>query len=441
MSDASQPQTEPGTVLKLLYGTMLLSLLAIALIVTGWIDQGGDKEFLIRTIGPLLAVILVIALSGRKFQNAPLPPLPMLAIALILTQVFSLIGVTNIGVALAAITRQIGLVAFFFLARYYARFPAYRNGMLLTLVIIGIATSIYGIAQHFGYDFINWQEHREVPTHRGTSFMGHATFAASVLIMLLPISAVLLLDTSSKFIRALCAIAFALMLYHLSFTAARVATAALVLAATGGIAAFVLHRNQSSSHPINKTWVIIGSAVILLLGGLLVNRAWQAKDSDPLGLLEGGMAQRLFAWETANRMLLANPVNGVGVGNYEIASPPDWNNPEQVRFSLYRRALYQPHNEYIETAAETGVPGIICLLGIIAIAISRCWSGITQEPRLYAGFLIALLASALDAAFLFPWQVPVSAVIFWVILGLIDGTIPNETAPKPEAAAPSPTHS
>lgn len=441
---SENPETTPaalGATLKIVYGVFLLALLGIPLTVTGWTDQFEDKVFLIRTVGPLLAVILVIILSGRELRTGPLPPLPVLIAGLFAAQLFSLVDVINMGIALTAVTRFVGFAAFFVVARHFAQFPAYRNGIITVFVIVGLATAVYGIAQHFGYDFIDWKEHREVPTHRGTSFMGHATYAASVLIMLMPLSAALFLETRNTLLRVICVLAISLMLYHLSFTAARVATAAFVIAIGIGIATLLIQRRQSGANPIPQKWYVLGACAVMLFGGLMVNRAWQAKDSDPLGLLEGGMAQRLFAWETANRMFLANPVNGVGIGNYEIASPPYWTEAERVRYSLYLRALYQPHNRYFETAAETGLPGILCLLGIIAVAASRCLSGLRQIPRLYTGLIIALCASALDAAFLFPWQVPDSGLIFWVLLGLIDGAIPQEIIASTDTPAAVPAHS
>lgn len=430
----------PSTPLKILYGVFLLALLCIPLTVSGWTDQQEDKIFLIRTIGPLLAVILVLYLSGRNFRYGPIPPLPVLAFGLIVAQLFSLVDVINIGFALASITKLLGFVSFFLIARYFARFPAYRNGMMLVFIIVGIATSIYGIAQHFGYDYIDWQTHEEVPTSRGTSFMGHATFAASVLILLLPLSVVLFINTRNLVIRAICVLAFGLMLYHLSFTAARVATMALVLATCAGAVALFLNRSATDSRAVATKWIAITGGIVLIIGAALVTRTWQAKGSDPLGLLEGGMAQRLFAWDTANRMFITHPVNGVGAGNYEIASPPFWTEAEQVRFARYRRAMYQPHNEYLEAAAETGVPGIFCLLGLVSIALAQAWSGIRRNPTLYGGLFIALVATSLDAFFLFPWQIPDSGLIFWIVLGLIDGSNPKipdeygEALPEAEPA-------
>ncbi|MFP6584552.1 MAG: O-antigen ligase family protein [Candidatus Hydrogenedentota bacterium] len=443
MTDASPSSNDrPSLYVLFLYGLFLIVLLATPLTVSGWVDDMADKWFLIRTAGPLLLVLLLFYLSGKEIRRAPLPLLPVLVIALTVTQALSLTDTTNIGISMTVITRQLGLLAFFFLARYFSSNASLRSGILYTFVILGTATSVYGIAQHFGYDFIDWQKFSEVPTRRGTSFMGHATFAGSVLIIIMPLTVVTFLSVRARVPRILCAVAFLLLFYHLSFTGARVATLALFLAAGVGllIAFFARRKLRDTDDDIapgsnneydvvlklKKEHLNLVAIAFFVVGIVFVGRAWQEKGSDVFGLKEGGMAQRIFAWETANRMFVAHPVNGVGVGNYEIASPPYWNRIEAIRYSRYLRALYQPHNEYIETAAETGFIGVACLIGILVVALTQCVSAIPRSPILYSGLLVALIATALDACFIFPWQVPESALLFWILLGIIDGAQPQQ---------------
>ncbi|HIA48918.1 MAG TPA: hypothetical protein EYN96_13335 [Candidatus Hydrogenedentes bacterium] len=58
---------------------------------------------------------------------------------------------------------------------------------------------------------------------------------------------------------------------------------------------------------------------------------------------------------------------------------------------------------------------------------------------LSAGLFVAILASSLDAFFLFPWQTPESGLIFWTLLGIVSGqsilqpaqlSTPGETEPE-----------
>jgi O-antigen ligase len=425
----SQQQTKQSRTLieKILLGCLLVAILGIPVCVTTLVDDGEDKWFLIRTIGPLLGVLLLIHQSGKPVTIRPFDALAFFSLAWIAAQAISMIGTVNMGASLTGLTRQIGLVSFFFLVRFFAK----DHGSILkiagVLLILGFATSVYGIVQHFGRDFIQWQVHREVPIERGVSFMGHATFAASVIVMLIPVAIAVAIHIRSKIVRMVLAVVTLVMLYHLSFTGARVATVALFLAVTVGIFIQIIvlkRKSLSESGGSGSTQIRLGGLVLVvvaIVGAVFIGRAWSLKNSDVLGLLEGGLAQRIYAWETANRMFLTHPVNGVGIGNYEVASPKFWNVVEQNRFAQFQRSLHQPHNEYFEAASETGLPGIAALLGIVVFGLSQCIVRSKLSPALSAGLFISILASALDAFFLFPWQLPASGLIFWVLLGMVSG--------------------
>lgn len=415
---------------RVVYWGLLVALAGIPLCVTQFFDKGEDKWFLIRTLGPIMAVILGLIGLGAPLKLRKLDPLAVCAIAWIAVQAFSMIDAHNTGLALTVLTRQIGLLGFFFVVRYYVVRPDTPRHLpiLYSLVLVAILTSVYGTFQHFGYDYIDWEINSEVPIERGVSFMGHATFAASVLIIMLPITLVLALSTSAPFLRYTLLFATALMLYHLSFSGARVATVALFLSAGMGLCQWVYARWIHTDTPYSpqesaafRKKIIAAFFLCFTLGGGLAYHAWQLKNSDLFGLTEGGMAQRIYAWETANRIFLDNPINGVGVGHYEIISPHYWNVVESSRYVQFGRMLYQPHNDYLEAAAEMGLPGLACLLGLVLFALIQSATLIPRHRLLAIGLWIAVLASALDSFFIFAWQVPDSALLFWVVLGLISG--------------------
>lgn len=420
----------PSRMVTCVYWVLLIALAAIPVCVTQAFDGGEDKWFLIRTLGPIMAVVLVIHATGKPLKSRRLDPLAVCALAWVGVQIFSLIDAHNVGLGLTIITRQVGLLGFFFTARYFAQQIDTKRYLpiVYVMVLIGFLTSVYGTLQHFGYDYIDWEVNSEVPIDRGVSFMGHATYAASVLIMVLPITLALALSTASRFMKCVLFVVAGLMLYHLSFSAARVATVALF--GSIGItllvwvrSRMVLRKSEDASHSPSLFWRKVAAVflVCFVLGGGMAYKAWQLKGSDLFGLTEGGMAQRIYAWETANRMFLANPINGVGVGHYEIISPHYWNVVESSRFVQFERMLYQPHNDYIEAAAEMGLPGIACLLGLISFALTQCFALIPRYGLLALGLLTAVLASSLDSLFNFTWQWPSSALFFWVILGIVSG--------------------
>lgn len=73
----------------------------------------------------------------------------------------------------------------------------------------------------------------------------------------------------------------------------------------------------------------------------------------------GSAEQRWQIWQTAFRIIGDNPVTGVGIGAY-----PDANAMYSPR--LGRR---DTHSTYFNVLAETGIPGLILFLGMIAAAV------------------------------------------------------------------------
>jgi O-antigen ligase len=83
--------------------------------------------------------------------------------------------------------------------------------------------------------------------------------------------------------------------------------------------------------------------------------------------------------------------------------------------------MRQPHNEYFEAASETGLLGIAALIGVVVFGLVQSVSRTGLPSIVSAGLFVSILASAMDAFFLFPWQISESALVFWVLLGIVSG--------------------
>lgn len=441
----SKPDTTPRTRIDTALLFAFLAYLPAACLVLGpFADINAPKWFIIRAIGPLLlaACWFHAAATGRRLIDWN--PLSILAVAFLALHVLSLAVATNIGYGLERISNLVGLIATFFLVSHLGRDRAARTAILGMLLVIGAATAAYGIAQHHGYDFFDWQTNarseREVPVDRGVSFFGHATFSASVLIQIIPIGIGLAL-ASGWFGRILALSATAAMLYHLSFSGARMATLAF-LASTFAAALVWLWLRRSREQHAPRRFVRTAAAIGIILvvgasvGGWFAMRAWQVKGSDLFAIRQSSMALRIFNWETASRMIYAHPVLGVGAGNYEIVSPKYWNEVEQFRLARHNRWMQQAHNDYLQTAAELGLPGVTVLLGLFAYAVVLALNQAARAPDPRDRWLgLALFASvaaiALDANTTFSLLVPGSALVWWVVLGLISAATGGSRSIRP----------
>lgn len=428
---------------------LLLLLLTAPLILTTDVSIETAKWFLIRVgATTLLAVWLLLgAFTGRlRFHW---DPLTVLALAFIGTQVLSVVGATNVWDGLEVVSKQVGLLAIFLLVANLPRSAADRNAVLWTVALVGAATSIYGIAQHFGYDFFPWQEHKEVPVSRGVSFFGHATFAGSALIMLIPLTIGLAAISKPLAGRIAASLIVILMLYHLSFSGARIATIGIFVSflIVAGLELFhwLRARRRLDAQPVHMrrlmgTGLLV--AVILVGGSILSVRAWDVKGSDLFGIRQSSLGLRFFAWETASRMFLENPVRGVGAGNYGVESPAYWNAIESAQYARHERRFYQAHNEYLEVAAEQGLPGIAVMLGLTAFALVTSYrlarhAPTGKERHIGLALFAAVVAISIDATVTFNQQIPGSALLYWTALGLISYGASTASAEQSESKAVS----
>jgi len=432
VTDSAQVVARPASgrfdvVVSLLF---LVYLALACLVLTPLIDINEAKWFVIRTAGPLLFAVVVLRDLARGRRPAG-GAMALLAVLFLVLHFVSLPGAVNLGHGLTEISRLAGLVCTFFVAARIGSSPSGRDRVLWMLVLIGAVSSVYGIAQHFGRDFMAWQQHDEVPVARGVSFYGHATFAGSVIIQIIPVALGLLLARRGWAARVVAGAALGLMLYHLSFTGARMATISFVLTIAGAGLWLYLQRRRERLGPATAGMraLAAGLAAVLVvsaLGGWFLLRAWQAKESDLFAIRQASFALRIYQWETASRVVYAHPLNGVGAGNYEIVSPEYWNRIEQMRTARTGRWMQQAHNEYLQTAAELGLPGVAVLIALVSFGVVFALDSAARAPSRSERYLaLALAASlgaiALDANITFSLQAPASALIFWAVLGLIAG--------------------
>jgi putative inorganic carbon (hco3(-)) transporter len=177
----------------------------------------------------------------------------------------------------------------------------------------------------------------------------------------------------------------------------------------------------------------------LLLGGLLVAAiavatppiVWERLETlaKPLsgrevgGLVDASVEVRLGAQLTAIEMFLANPLLGIGAGNY----PPLY--AEYSRYLGVRSVSteFSPHNLYLEILAETGLLGLLAyavaaLVPLLALRRARGRDTSTDpcahdRRELMAGLEIAFIGY-LAASILLHGAYP---RYFWILLALVVG--------------------
>lgn len=430
-TNASHDAASPNGFERALFFLFLAFLLIAALMLAPLQDVSAVKWFVVRVFAPMLLAAWIARRAFRGYVGWPWGPLGVLGLSFLATHAVSGFQAVNPGYTLTKVSELVGLLATFFLVVHLVRDTLDRDRTVWMLVLIGAFTAIYGIAQHHGYDFFPWEEHREVPTDRGSSFFGHATFTGSVLAQLIPL-ALGLAFTRRGWVGRVLALGIALlMLYHLSFSGARMATVSLMAAlATGGAVWGLLWlRARPGTLRSLVTWPRVAAAILLLVmasvaAAWFVSRAWGVKGSDLFAIRQASLALRLYTWETSSRMLFDHPWTGIGAGNFEVVAPTYWNEVEQMWSARFGRWMHEVHNEYLETAVEQGVFGLAVLLGLFAYAVVMSLDlaahGCDRRERVLGiAFFASVVAIALDANITFSLQAPGSALVLWTVLGLI----------------------
>lgn len=118
---------------------------------------------------------------------------------------------------------------------------------------------------------------------------------------------------------------------------------------------------------------------------------------------------RIDRYKEAIRQFKEKPILGMGLGQYGVVYAP----PKDIA----RHGYPIVNNQYLETAAEMGVVGLIALLGIAAGAVIQLVRALKRQQGYFtAGLLAVLIAVGVQYNFFSTIYI----YYIWVILALID---------------------
>ena len=134
--------------------------------------------------------------------------------------------------------------------------------------------------------------------------------------------------------------------------------------------------------------------------------------------LDHALAGRLPIWETATRMALAHPINGVGVRGFRHAYPAYAEPGDRWVHADGSRGAMHPHHLVLEVAAETGAIGLVgWLLGFV-IALRAWWRASSgARDRTFAPAL-ALVAMTFPINTHFAFYSSFWGLLFWWLVAL-----------------------
>jgi putative inorganic carbon (hco3(-)) transporter len=132
---------------------------------------------------------------------------------------------------------------------------------------------------------------------------------------------------------------------------------------------------------------------------------------------ESSVKHRLESWTMAKEFIQANPLLGVGPGNWKIAEIEK----EGPAVPTYKRYMIHTHNDFLEVTTETGIPaGIVYLMLFLIPLVFFFMTFRSQESRENQQYMFlpafGIFCYSFDAMINFPLGRPEIQLVFAVFL-------------------------
>lgn len=329
--------------------------------------------------------------------------------------------------------------------RFYLQAEQYRALLgLLLLAVFWLAVLLYrkpdvvgplhgalaGAVVAAGYGIFDWLLMRIVVGNTSWQTMGtfltQNPFAGFLgIALLLALAAFWPASGQNNRPRWMAALAVILILICLPFTDSKGTYVAIYVA----LAVFLVLVSLNTIGSRTKRWAMAAVVVIVLFvlpaGTIIGSSTLRAKATPAFSLQNHSNMFRYLTWKGTMRMAQARPLVGFGPGTFEQG------------FAPYALAGYtrRAHQNYLETAAELGIPGLVAMLWLIGSAVVGMGVAArrapTQSARVTAiGALGAVLVLAVHSFFDYDWFI--GSIFVYFMLACAIGLSLNR---QPEASA------
>jgi O-antigen ligase len=306
--------------------------------------------------------------------------------------------------------------------------PRHLRNLFRAIVCCVGLSSAYGLAQYIGIDPFPWSD-RTVEEYRGLpATYGNPNFAGHALVISIVLCIGLLVDAWPRGRRRrdpiLCALAFGLLLAHLYLSGMRGGVVALgfagLFASVHGIASW------RGVRPL-RAGLIATLATIILLGSAVVTALMIAPQLN----LDSSILLRINGYAGAAALFRDHWLWGVGPGGYAVHNSAYWTDFEALWYALEGKRNLHVHNEWLEVAVESGLPGLAAFIALFLFAVTLPFAhpvyAVARHRALLLTVPTALAAAAVDACTGFNLHVPVSGALILILLvqqpSITEGTI------------------
>ena len=389
--------------------------------------------------------------SGRREQNVPalltLAALVIWVVVQWLGSRYGKIGIDSYAIKARGLAFAAGVVGFF-VALEISRHRAARKRLALSLIGLALFESLYGLAEYpGGWQYI-WTYHRIYYTGSATgTYINHNHFAG-LLEMILPLSLALALyhwGRASRhsrqrsfrelfdrlghpeILKSLVLLLVAVLIFvAIVFSLSRMGLVSALFSLA------VLAVLASAGRPFGRVnWKLlaaclaIGVAITVWIGaGPVVDHFARLSHDEPL--VAETSDGRVSEWKSVVKLIRRHPWTGVGLGCFEFAFT-------RVQSTQLTLIADHAHNDYLELAAELGIPGAVLLFSLVFFAVARParaalraqsnptrsnFSPSNLDRALTIGTVAAASALLVHSTADFNLYIPANALVFAVLLGM-----------------------
>jgi O-antigen ligase len=285
---------------------------------------------------------------------------------------------------ITSLASQIPLVSFkslvarlwFIIPFYFAGILFFKNVKNIRLFIWFYAIPLVGVIAYTTYNHALWGFEEEAGHWVMEPFYNDHTAYGAVLSMFIPVFTGFTFSNSySKTIRFFSFLTLSIIVMALALSFSRAAWISLAFSII--IYLIILLR-------IKFKWIILTLGIFLGIFFLFQNEIWDRLEKNKQGSsanfgehiqsisnisTDASNLERINRWQSAIRMFAERPVFGFGPGTYQFEYAPYQHSDEKTLISTNFGDKGNAHSEYIGPLAETGLIGMLSMLGIVLFTV------------------------------------------------------------------------
>jgi len=282
-----------------------------------------------------------------------------------------------------------------------------RLSLLLNIIILtACIASIYGILQHFGLDFQQWNTSFG---HRVPSTFGHPAFFSTFLTMAVPLILIkIFFDSNLKYSTFLYMGILALLLVSFYYTKTRASFLGLIISNLFFFS-FIGKKNLLA----NKTKTIVTITIIIATSvffnvnnetsegyeASVIGRFADDINSGTVDQLGGTMRLRVFQYLTGLKIIHDYPILGIGPDTVGLIYPQYlskvFKEKEEHRYLKNKRVADRIHNDFLDITVSRGFLGLGVYVWFIFAYARMVWKGCKEANGYNKIFIIGLCAGIL----------------------------------------------